>query len=159
MPPVRTLPLLLVSAILLCHAQAQSDAPIKATTTMHADGTRSTTVTNPETRTTEETLLDSNGKTIRRIVYALDERDLPTGATVYDKAGKVTYKSTYKRDTADRISEEAIVSANGQPLRRRVYSYGANNKISGVDEYDSNGALIPRAVKTSPGRPDKKKKR
>ncbi|HEX8312250.1 MAG TPA: hypothetical protein VF614_13090 [Chthoniobacteraceae bacterium] len=157
---MRTLPLLLVSAAILSHAHAQSDAPIKATTTMHADGTRSTTVTNPDARTTEETLLDSGGKTIRRIVYALDERDLPTGATIYEKDGKMSFKSTYKRDSADRISEETILSANGQTLRRRVYSYGANNKISGVDEYDSNNALIPRApVKTSPARPDKKKKK
>ena len=158
---MRTLLLILLGAAVLGSgsAQAQSDAPIKATATMHADGTRSQTVTDPEKRTTEETLLDSNGKTIRRIVYPLDDRDLPTGATVYEKDGKISYRAAYKRDSADRISEETILAPNGQTLRRRVYAYGANNKISGVEEYDSNGALIPRAVKTSPGRPDKKKKR
>ena len=133
---------------------------IKATATMHPDGTRSTTVTDPDKRTTEETWLDASGKTLRRIVYPLDERDMPAGANVFDKNGKLTYKSTYTRDSADRIGDETIYSANGQMLRRRVYQYDARNKISGVEEYDAKGTLIPRAVeKTSPARPDKKKKR
>jgi hypothetical protein len=78
---------------------------------------------------------------------------------VHDAKGKIVYKSKYLRDSADRIQEETIMSETGETIRRRVYTYGANNKVSGVDEYDANGVLIPRAVKPSPGRPDKKKKR
>jgi hypothetical protein len=152
--------LFLCSLLLAAHcSHAQGGAPIKATATMHPDGTRSTTVTDPEKRTTEETLLDASGKTIRRIVYPLDDRNQPRGAIVHDAKGKIVYKSKYLRDSADRIQEETIMSETGETIRRRVYTYGANNKVSGVDEYDANGVLIPRAVKPSPGRPDKKKKR
>jgi hypothetical protein len=122
----------------------------------------STTVTDPEKRTTEETLLDSQGKTIRKIVYPLDDRDQPRGALVYDAKGKLVYKSRYQRDAEERIAEETVMNEAGATIRRRVYTYGTGNKVTNVDEYDANGALIPRAATakpTPPARPDKKKKR
>jgi hypothetical protein len=139
------------------HGQLTRGDAIKATTTVHPDGTRSTLLVNPEAQSAEETFYDSGGKVTGKTVYPLDGQNQPIGAISYNAKGAVVTKSSYQRDAAGRISEETITSSTGQFLRRRVYSYGATNKVSRVDEYDANGALIappPRAWT-----PEKKKKR
>lgn len=147
---------LLLTAIPL---SAQSDA-VKATTTLHPDGTQTTTVFDPEKRTTEEITQTTQGKVLRKVTYLLDDLNQPLGSIVYDGKGTVLYRSSYRRDGMNRIDEENVTSKDGQPLRRRVYTYGANNKIARVDEYDPAGNLIvpPRKQQSqSRGRPDKKR--
>ncbi|MEA3211528.1 MAG: hypothetical protein QOE70_4585 [Chthoniobacter sp.] len=137
----------------LAHAQFTRGDTIKATTTVHTDGSRSTLVVNPETQSAEETYFDGAGKVTQKIIYPLDPQNQPIGAITYDRKGNILAKSSYKRDEAGRIGEETITSAAGQFLRRRVYSYSAQNKVSRVDEYDANGVLIappPRAAKAVP---------
>lgn len=144
----------------LAHAQLTKGDAIKATTTVHSDGTRSTMVVNPEAQSAEETFYDMAGKVRQKIVYPLDPQNNPIGAITYNAKGQVVAKSSYQRDSSGRIGEETITSAAGEFLRRRVYSYGTQNKISRVDEYDANGVLIappPKAARTAV--PDKKKKR
>lgn len=133
---------------------------IKATTTFHPDGTQTNSVFDPEKRTTEETTLTKQGKVLRKVIYVLDDQNQPLGAVVYDGKGTVLYRSSYKRDGMGRIDEENITSNDGKPLRRRVYTYGGNNKIARVDEYDPAGNLIAPARKQrtqSRGRPDRKR--
>jgi len=140
----------------LAGAQLTKGDAIKATTTVHTDGSRSTLVVNPEAQSAEETFYDTAGKVTQKIVYPLDAQNQPIGAINYSAKGAVIAKSSYQRDAYGRISEETITSATGQFLRRRVYSYGVQNKVLRVDEYDENGVLIapPRAAVA-----DKKKKR
>jgi hypothetical protein len=152
----------LAAAFLLAAAQAslgQADAPIKATTTVHSDGTRTVTVMDPEKRTTEETTETSNGKVLRRTTYLLDDRNQPLGAIAYDGKGNVAYRSSYRRDGMDRIDEETVSNATGQVIRRRIYHYGGNNKVARIDEYDQAGNLIIPQRSSSAARPDKKKRR
>lgn len=149
--------LLLLAAAPLASAQFTKGDAIKATTTVHSDGTRSTLLVNPEIQSAEETFYDVGGKVTGKIVYPLDPQNQPIGAITYNAKGVVIAKSSYKRDASGRIGEETITSAAGQFLRRRIYSYSTQNKISRVDEYDANGVLIappPRAAVA-----DKKKKR
>lgn len=145
----------------LARAQLTKGDAIKATTTVHADGSRSTLVVNPELQSAEETFYDTAGKVTRKIVYPLDGQNQPIGAINYDPKGAIIAKSSYVRDEFGRISEETITSAAGQFLRRRLYSYGPTNKISRVDEYDPNGVLIvqPKRAATSQAVPDKKKRK
>lgn len=153
---------LVVSLALASFAQAQFTRGdvVKATTTVHGDGTRSTLVVDPEKQSAEETFFDAAGKVSRKIVYPLDGQNQPIGAINYDARGNIIAKSSYQRDAAGRISEETITSASGQFLRRRVYSYATQNKVSRIDEYDANGVLIvpPKPASTSRGIPDKKKR-
>jgi hypothetical protein len=135
----------------------RAQEPIKATTTVHEDGSRTVTVMDPEKRTTEETTETSQGKVLRKTTYLLDDRNQPLGAIAYDSKGAVLYRAAYKRDGMNRIDDETITTADGKMIRRRVYTYGANNKVARVDEYDAAGNLIA-PVRTSPGRPDKKKR-
>jgi hypothetical protein len=159
MKPLAFLVCLAVSP--LAHAQLTKGDSIKATTTVHSDGSRSTLVVNPEAQSAEETFYDGAGKVTQRITYPLDERNQPLGAVTYNAKGQVIAKSSYKRDDSGRISEETITNPGGQFLRRRVYSYSTQNKISRIDEYDANGVLIvpKKPAVTGPGVPDKKKKR
>ena len=147
--------LLLLSPVSLF---AQYDT-IKASTTFHPDGTQTNSVFDPEKRTTEETTLTKQGKVLRKVIYLLDDRNQPLGAVVYDGKGTVLYRSSYKRDGMGRIDEENVSSNDGKPLRRRVYTYGGNNKIARVDEFDPAGNLIVQPSKTnqSRGRRDKKR--
>lgn len=137
------------------------DGAIKATTTMHPDGTQSDTIFDPEKRTAEETTRTSNGKVLRKITYLLDDQNQPLGSMTYDAKGALQARATYKRDGMGRIDEETISSPTGQLIRRRVYTYGANNKVVKLDEYDANGNKVEKRPTTNQSRgvPDKKKKR
>lgn len=155
------LSLLGAGALLLSSASlfAQGNT-IKATTTFHPDGTQTNSVFDPEKRTTEETRVTRQGKVLQKVVYLHDDRNQPLGAVVYDGKGTILYRASYKRDGMGRIDEENITNKDGQPLRRRVYVYGGNNKVARVDEYDPAGNLIvqPRQQRTqSRGRPDRKR--
>ena len=152
------IPLLLL-ALLGMNAAAQE--PIKATTTMHPDGSRSLLVINPDTRIAEETLENASGKAMRKTTYELDDRNQPLTALMRDAKGTVISRSSYRRDpTSSRLDEETISDPSGKMIRRRVYSYGTQNKVSRVDEYDAAGQLLVPVVqkKVGPGRPDKKKR-
>lgn len=151
----------LATAAPLAHAQLTKGDAIKATTTVHGDGSRSTLVVNPEAQSAEETFFDGAGKVTQRITYPLDAQNLPLGAITYNAKGQVVAKSSYKRDDNGRISEETITNATGQFLRRRLYSYSTQNKISRIDEYDANGVLImpKKPASSGAGVPDKKRKR
>jgi hypothetical protein len=148
--------------VLLSAGAAQAQGMIRATSTVHPDGTRTNTVVDPEKMTAEETLTDSTGKKIlRKTTYLLDENNQPIGSIAYDAKGQVLYRSSYKRDAQGRIDEENVSSATGEFLRKRVYQYGAQNRVVSTSEYDAQGRLMPKVAKgipVSPGKPDKKKK-
>ena len=120
---------------------AQDDV-IHASVTYHKDGTRSSVVNDPGKGTSEETVTDSAGKIKYKVTYLLDERSQPLGSITYDPKGNVMYRASYKRDGMDRVDEESISSADGQLMRRRVYTYGNGNKVTNIMEYDGNGNLV-----------------
>lgn len=149
--------------ILLCAlaltARAQELGTIRASTTIHGDGTRSMIVNNPDTGAMEETVTDAAGKTLRKTVYQVDESGQAKNAIFYDPKGKLTSKAVYQRDSTGRIDRETIFAPNDQVIRRRVYHYGAKNKVTGIDEYDAAGQPVARAGgNTSRGRPNPKRR-
>lgn len=152
--------IILLATAFCARGQTSTNGAIKATVTMLADGLQKNSLINPETHMAEEKIQDKTGKVYSRTVIELDERNLPSVATFYDAKDKVLYKAAYTRDGADRIAEETYTSATGKPLGRRVYTYGANNRITRMDDYDANGNLmVPQKRATqSRGKPDKKKR-
>ena len=154
---MKLLPILCFLA-LASFARAQSEGAIKATVTVLEDGHHKSTVMNPETHIKEERIEDNKGKLLSRTVYDLDDRNLSRAGTYFDAAGKQLYKGTFTRDSSDRIVEEAFISLAGKLIMRRVYTYGANNKVARLDVYDGNGNLVAAPEKPKgPGRPDKKR--
>ena len=149
---------LVLAFICLTGSTVFGQGTIKATMTVHGDGTLTEKVTEPDKRSTEETTKTSQGKVLRKTTYLLDDRSQPLGAVAYDGKGTVLYRSSYKRDGMNRIDEETVSNAQGQMIRRRVYQYGANNKVARVDEFDAAGNLIVPPRKST-ARPDKKRRR
>lgn len=147
----------LLLASLPAVAQGIPGGAIKATTTLHPDGTQTTMVVDPEKRTAEETTRTTKGQVIQKKIHALDDQNQPIGTITYDAKGNVLYRSSYKRDGAGRIDEVTVTNNDGQLQRRLVYTFGANNKVARVDEYDAAGRLIVQPRRQGPGRPDKKR--
>ncbi|MGV3530818.1 MAG: hypothetical protein ACO1QR_00505 [Chthoniobacteraceae bacterium] len=153
----------LVLSVVIASAAPMSaqDGAIKATTTAHPDGTQSDTIFDPEKRTAEETTRTKAGKVLRKITYLLDDQNQPLGSMTYDAKGTLQFRASYKRDGMGRIDEETISNPNGQLIRRRVYTYGANNKVIKLEEFDANGNRVEKRPTTNQSRgiPDKKKNR
>jgi hypothetical protein len=131
----------------LACANAQSNV-LKATTRVLPDGSTLTTVTNPETRTREETIALTTGKVLRKTIYALNEQNFATAATHLDGQGKVRYKEVFAFDYSGRITESKLFSPEDRPLGRRVFIYdGKTQNQARIEDYDANGNLITAAAR------------
>jgi antitoxin component YwqK of YwqJK toxin-antitoxin module len=127
-------------------ATAHAQGVIRAKSTFYQDGSRSSTIVDPDKMTAEETVTDAKGKVLRKVTYVLDETEQPIGSITYDPKGNVMYRASFKRDANGRVAEENISSAEGVFLRKRVYVYGAQNKVANVIEYDAEGHVITPAT-------------
>lgn len=132
-------------------AAAHAQGTIKATTRMRPDGSSLTTVTNPDTRTREETIAEQNGKVRSKTVYTLNGENFATGATHFDAKGAVRYKEVYTFDYTGRITESKLYAADNRPLGKRVFIIGDKNQAR-VEDYDAAGNLITQAGRPTTGR-------
>lgn len=130
---------------------------IKATTTMHADGSRTEDTINPYERVHTAVTYNAGDKVTRRVVYALDENNLATSATVSDGSGTVIYKAEYKRNFQNLVSEERNFTASGDFIRRLVYSYDTSGQMTRIDTYDIQGQLIDSAGKGIKKKPQRRR--
>jgi len=150
----------ILSALLMAALPAgaqESYGTIKATTKLRPDGTTSTTIVDPDKRTAEETITDGRGKPIRKTTYILGERDLAVGAIFADAKGNVIYKASYQRDAYGHVVESAFTAPDGRYLGKRVFVFGAGDKVTSVQDYDANGQIIARPQ--AAGSPSTTKKR
>lgn len=157
---MKTAPLLLALSLLAtlpALAQGDNFGAIKATTKFRPDGTKASTVVDTEQRTAVETITDGRDKVLRKTTFLLDERNLAIGAIHYDAVGTIRYKETYQRDTVGHVVETKFSGADGRSLGRRVFNFNGE-KVTGVEDYDATGNLIPAKAPTTAARPDKKKK-
>ena len=143
--------------VTLCLAASLASAQenygtIRVTTRLHEDGTKSTTIVDPEKHTAEETFVDAANKVVKKITYLLGDNDVSVGAIFYDAKGNVTYKASYVRDGASRITETSFSSADGKYLGKRVFVYAGGNGTNAtqVVDYDANGQQIAAAQPVAP---------
>ena len=139
-------PALIFALAFLPLVSARAQGTIKATTRMRPDGSMATTVLNPDTRTSEETVTEAGtdlrpGKVLSKTIYFLNEQNFAKGATHLDGQGKVRYKESYKFDYSGKITESTLFSATNQPLGRRMFVYGAKNEVR-IEDYDARGNLV-----------------
>ena len=113
---------------------------------MRPDGTTATTVINPDTRTSEETIAQPDGKVLTKTVYFLNAQNFAMGATHLDGQGRVRYKESYKFDYTGRITESTLFGAKNEPLGRRVFVYEGKTKAR-IEDYDVNGNLVSAGKK------------
>jgi len=137
---------LIVFAASVASAQ-ENYGTIKVTTRLHEDGTKSTTIVDPEKHTAEETFVNAANKVVKKITYLLGENDVSIGAIFYNAKGDVTYKASYVRDGANRITETTFTSADGKYLGKRVFVYtgGTGTAATQVIDYDAAGQQIATA--------------
>ncbi len=140
------LPLLLAPALV---AQEQYGT-IKATVRIRGDGTKSTTIVDPDKHTAEETITDNANKPLKKTTYLLDENSVAMGAIFWDGKGNMLYRANYKRDDAGRVTEADFLSADNVPLGKRVFTYEGNAPTATqVADYDANGQLLTPAAATA----------
>ncbi|HEX5176360.1 MAG TPA: hypothetical protein VFV83_04980 [Chthoniobacteraceae bacterium] len=139
---------LFLAAASSLRAQGEPQGTIKATTKLRPDGSRATTIVDPDKRTAEETVADSGGHILKKTVFLLDERNFAHAAIHYDAKGNIRYKENYRRDGSDRISESILFSKDDAPLGRRVFQYDTRGRAE-IQDYDASGNLIvrPKAAK------------
>jgi hypothetical protein len=156
---MKTLIFLAAALLIAPVAFGQGEAPgtIKATTKLRRDGTRTTTILDPDKRTAEETFTDSAGKILKKTVFTLNDRNFSTAAVHYDAKGNIRYKETYTLDGSDRISESQLFSKDDRPLGKRIFHYDERGKAY-IEDYDARGNLIVQPQPVKPGRPDKKRR-
>ncbi len=147
-------PLLLAASF----ASAQETyGTIKVTTKLLEGGVKSTTILDPDKRTAEETLTDAAGKTLKKITYILGERDLAVGAIFADGKGNVIYKASYQRDALGHVVESSFTAPDDRYLGKRIFVFGAGDKVTQIQDYDANGQLIAPAAAAS-GKSAKKRR-
>ncbi len=114
---MKTLALLLATCFLAVpFALAQENyGTIKATTKLLLDGSKSTTIMDPDKHTAEETILDARNKVLRKTVYPLNDRNFARGAIHYNAKGVVIYKEVYVYDFNGRITESKLLTKDYQP--------------------------------------------
>ena len=134
-------PALLFALTFLPLVSARAQGMIKATTRLRPDGTTATTVINPDTRTSEETIADQSGKVLSKTIYFLNEQNFARGATHLDAQGKVRFKESYKFDYSGRVTESTLFGPKNEPLGRRVFVYEGKTQAR-IEDYDANGNLV-----------------
>ncbi len=155
---MKSLPFLFACLLLAAPwARAQNDSfgTIRATVKLRPDGSKSTTITDPDKHTAEETISNAAGKMVSKTTYILGENDVAESAIFYNAKGEIIYKASYKRDVVGNVTETAFASPDDQYLGKRVFVYGPDGKASQVIDYDANGQVIPTA-QTAAGKPAKK---
>lgn len=139
---MRLPPILIAIALVPGVAAAQDDADsdaIHAVTVIHEDGTKTSTITDPEKHSAEATTYDARDKVLEKIVYALDDTNQIASGIVYNANNRAVFKAAYKRDDMNRMAEEDDYTMNDQLLRRFVYEYGPTGRLVRIRAYDSQG--------------------
>ncbi len=144
---------LLLLTVPLARAQSDSNGTIKATTKLRLDGSKSTTIVDPNKRTAEETITDAGGKVTKKITFLLGDDDLALGAIYADGKGKVIYRESYKRDAYNHIVESSFTSPDDKFLGKRLFIYASGNGTPRIEDYDANGNLM-----ATPGSTAKKRR-
>jgi hypothetical protein len=128
----------------------QNDVPmgtIKETTRVFRDKSTATMVTDPEKRTSVETIRDAAGRITSWTVYPLNDQNFAKGAIHHDAKGTVLYKEVYVFDVTGRISASKLYTGDNRPKGKRVFVYESDNKAR-IEDYDEYGNLLtPAAAK------------
>ena len=101
---------------------------ISARTVYHADGTRTESVKNPETKELSETVYDTRGIVISRRLYLLNERGQVAQGNIYDGAGNLVARSQSFFDEFGRPKEDRLVNLQGEVFQQTIHEYGADGK-------------------------------
>ena len=130
--------------LLVCAAPGyaqEGGSPIKVTSPLHADGTRTDTQKDLDNRTTETKTYNTANKLVQRSVFTLDAQGLETQGTLYDAKDGVVSLVTNNYDVLGQIAEQIYKKPNGTLLQRLVYTRDPKGRVT-VQAFDAQGNLI-----------------
>jgi hypothetical protein len=130
-----------------------TDNAIHAVTTLHPDGTKTVSITDPDKHSCESSTYDGGDKLMQKIVYTLDDNNQPATGIIYNAQNRPVFKCAFKRDeTANRIKEEDDYTMDDQLIRRYVYDFGPDGKVTRIHAFDAQG----NELQASDARKDKR---
>ena len=107
---------------------AQTGDVVIGKTIIHPDGTKTESVTDPNTREMEQKTFDANGILLMRRLYQLNERSLPVMGNVYDGAGNLIARAQSYFDDFGRLKEERLSNLQGEVFQQVVHDYDEKGK-------------------------------
>jgi len=119
----------------------EGGSPIKVTTALHGDGTRTDTVKDLDNRTMETKTYSASQKLLERCVYTLDEQGRAVEGVVYSAKDVVTSRMALQYNSMGVLSEKVEKTPNGIVLRRYVYIQDATGRVT-VRTFDAKGTLL-----------------
>ena len=140
-----------LAGLLACaagHAQ-EGGTPIKITSTLHNDGTRTDIQKDLDNHTSETKIFDASKRLVQRCLYTLDEQGREREGVVFDAKDKVVARVALTYDPLGRVSEQIEKAPNGALLRRLVFTRDANDRVT-IVAYDAQGNLIKDDGSTAP---------
>lgn len=152
MKPTRLFLTLAALAAVLASTPARAQeggTPIKITTTLHDDGSRTEIQRDVDNRRAEARTLSASNKLLQRWVYTLDAQGRETEGICYDAKDKVIARAGYKYDPFGRVNEVTEMNAAGTVQRRIQYKRDATGRVLATDVLDAAGnPVTPRATPT-----------
>lgn len=156
---------LLLAAAPAASGQAPKSTMVSATTTLHADGTRTDAVKDLIKHELSETTYDSRGVAIAKKKFLLADNGEPTQGTIYDGADNVIARVQFFFDDLGRVIEERLTNTRneifqrvirqydvaGKPLRPQVFNYSVTAPNMRPSKVDFTRSPDPRASR--PGTP------
>jgi hypothetical protein len=104
-------------------ASAQAASIVSGKTILHTDGTRTESVSDPNTGEMEQKTFDASGVLILRRLYRLNERGLPIMGNIYDGAGNLVARAQSYFDAFGRLQEERLSNLQGEVFQQVVHEY------------------------------------
>ena len=123
------------------NAQEGGGNPIKLTSTLHGDGTRTDTQKDIDNHTAETRTYDVSKKLVQRCVYTLNDEGKEVEGVMYNAKGAIVSRSSFKYDIMGRVSEQINKAPDGTLLGRMVISYDATGRPT-MTAYDAQGNLL-----------------
>lgn len=115
--------------------------PIKITTTLHGDGSRTDTQKDIDNHLIETKTYDASKKLVQRSVMKLDDDGLATEGILYNNKDVVVARMAYKYNAEGKAKEQTNFDPNGKLLGRMVFDYDAKGHVT-VQAFDAQGNLI-----------------
>ena len=119
----------------------EGGAPIKITSMLHNDGSRTDTQKDIDNRVSETKTYDASKKLIQHGVYALDENGNETEGVIYNAKDVIIARVSFKYDAQGHLSEQINKTPNGVVIQRLVYTRDALGHLS-VGSFDAQGNLL-----------------
>lgn len=126
---------------------AQLDS-VTGKTIIHSDGTRTESVSDPNTRQMEQKTFDANNVLILRRHYQLNEKGQPVMGNIYDGAGNLVARSQSVLDSFGRLQEERLSNLQGEVYQQIIHEYDTQGKAKKpkVINYKVNSPTMRPAV-------------